>query len=60
MGQEPVVFTEPAGQCLGEFGDLGPQPAFGEFGQCGRVALAIDQRLEHRPPGHPTDVGGHG
>jgi len=41
-------------------GEIGTQPEFGEFRERSRVALAVDQRLEHCAAGHPTDVGGHG
>ena len=57
-GQERVVLAEPAGQRLGQRGDLRPQPPLGQIGQHGRVAFPGDQRLEHRPPRHAEDVGG--
>ena len=58
-GQEGVVLAETAVQGLGQLGDLRPQPTLGQIGQPGRVPIAGDQRLDHRPPGHAQDVGGH-
>jgi len=58
-GQEGVVVTEAAGERLGEGGDLGALPPLGQIRQHGRVTLAVDERLEHGPPGHPADVARH-
>ena len=58
LSQEPVVLAEPAGEGLGEFGDLGPHAAFGQISQHYRVTLALDQGFEHGPPRNPGDVGG--
>ena len=49
-GQERVMLGEPPGQCLGQRRDLGPQPALGQLGQLGRVALA----RRSTPPASPA------
>ena len=58
-GHERVVLAEPAGQRFGQGGDLRAHPPLGQVGQRGGVALAGDERFEHRPPGDPGDLGGH-
>jgi hypothetical protein len=57
--QERVVITEVAGQRLNQLRDLRAHPRLGHLGQHLRVAFAVDQRRQHRPPGDPKDVGGH-
>ena len=57
-GQERMMFGEPTGQRLGQRRDLGAQPAFGQIGQCGGVAVAGDQRFQHGPSRDAEDVGG--
>ena len=52
-----VVGREPAGQRLLELGDFLAQLPLGQVGQHLGIAGAGDQRVEHRPPGHPKDVG---
>jgi hypothetical protein len=54
-----VVLGEASGERLGERGDLRTHPPFREVSEHGRVTLAGDERLEHRPAGDPADVGGH-
>ncbi len=59
-GQLGVVVVEPAGEGLHQCGVLGLHPPTGQAGQHFGVALAGDQRLQHRPAGFAHDVGGHG
>jgi hypothetical protein len=56
--QEGVVLGEVADEGLLEHGDLASHPGVGQLRQHLRVALAADQRIEHRPPRHPEDVRG--
>jgi len=60
-GHERVMVGEMPVQRLGQLGDLGPHSTFGQLGDHRRlrVALLVDQRLQHQPAGHPGDVGGH-
>jgi len=58
-GQERVMGGEPAGQRLGERGDLDPEPGLRQVGEHRGITLTVDQRVEHRPPGRAADVGGH-
>jgi len=53
------MLAEPPVQRLGERGDLLAQALFGQIGQHRRITLPGDQRLQHRPPGDPDDVGRH-
>jgi hypothetical protein len=57
--QKRVVVTEVAGQRLHQLWDLRAHPGLGHLGEHLRVAFAVDQRGQHRPPGDPEDVGGH-
>ncbi len=54
-----MVGTEAAGERLGELGDLGAHPPFGQIGQLGRVTFSADQRCQHRPPRYAGDVARH-
>ena len=61
MAEDPlagdgVVRAEVAGQRLGQRGDLEAHPAFRQLGQLHAVALARDQRLDHRAPGLGPDL----
>ena len=58
-GQERVMIGEPAGQRLGQGGDLQTQPSLGQIGQRRRVVLAVDQPLEHQPTRDTHDVRGY-
>ena len=55
--QEAVAPGHPAAQRLAQ--DLGraPDPPMRQLGKPGRVGLAVDQGLDHRPPAHPGDIG---
>ncbi|VBA34917.1 hypothetical protein LAUMK35_05827 [Mycobacterium pseudokansasii] len=56
-----MVAKRPA-QRLGRCGDLLTrkcEPLFGQIGEHHRITLPADQRLQHRPPRDPDDVGGH-
>lgn len=53
------MLTDVAGQRLHQLADLGPHPGLRQASRRVGVAFAVDQRGEHRPPGHPEDVGGH-
>jgi len=57
--QQRVVATKAAPQRLAKLGELGPQPPLGQLGQDPRVALAIDQGRQHRPPRDPKHVSSH-
>jgi len=56
--EERVVLVEPAVKRLSELGDLRPQPPLGQLRQRGGIAVAGDERLQHRPTGDAQDVGG--
>ena len=58
-GQPGVVVGEPAVQGPFQGGPPGAGPAPGQLGQHLRAALPGDQRLDHRPAGHPEHVGEH-
>ena len=60
FGHVAVVFGEPAGECLGEFRDFGPQPALGHLRQGRRVGLPVDECLEDQASGDPGDVRSYG
>lgn len=49
-GEERVVLGKPAVERLSQLGDLVAQPPLGQISQCDRVAVADDQRLQHRAP----------
>jgi hypothetical protein len=53
-----VVVVEAAGERFDQGGVPEAQPPAGERGEHLGVALAGDQRLEHRPPGDTEDVAG--
>jgi len=57
--QEPVVLTEVAREGLDQSGSLGPHPAPGQLRHDLRVVLAVDERVQHRPPGGTQDIGGY-
>lgn len=59
-GHERVVLYEASLECLGQRGDLDPQPPPGKVGHEDRIAFAVDESLEHRPTRDTEDVGGHG
>ncbi len=56
-GKEGVGGPEATGQRLGKRGDLDPHPPLGQLSELDGVTPTGDQRLQHRPPGHPGDVG---
>jgi len=55
-----VMVPEAAFQGHRQVRDLGPHLAPGQLGQHRAAALAVDQRLDHRPPGLGRDGGGDG
>ena len=54
--QEPVMVGENPGEGLLQDAALGPHPAACQLGQHLGVALARDQRGQHRPARDPEDV----
>jgi hypothetical protein len=59
-GQLAVVVIELPGQRLDQAVVLGPHPAAGQAGQCLRVPLAGDQRLQHVADRQRVQLAGHG
>ena len=47
--QERVMRGEPAGQRLRQLWDLDSHPALGQLSEASWIAIAVDERLEHRP-----------
>jgi len=55
--QEAMMFGHPAAQRLAQGFRRGSDPPVRQFGEPGRIGLAVDQRLDHRPPADPGDIG---
>lgn len=58
--QEAVMRPDPPAAGLRQRRALRAQATARQCGEGRRVARAIDDGREHRPPGHPRDVGDHG
>ena len=58
-GEFGVMVVEPAVERGDQGRVFGLHPAAGQPGEHPRIALPGDQRLDHGPPGHAHDVGGH-
>ena len=54
------MVPEAAFQRHGQVRDLGPHLALGQLGQDRAAAFAVNEGLDHRPPGLGGDRGGDG
>ncbi len=59
LEHEHVMGTDTADEGRGEVVVLGSQPAPSETGEHFGVALAVDQRVEHRTARHAQGLGGN-
>ena len=57
-GQERVMAGEPAVEGLGQLRDLHAHPLFGKLSHGRWIGATGNQGFQHRPPGHPGQVGG--